>query len=113
MPSLPPLPPVIEEAEEAGIPVVTVLSDNSDSSRISYVGISSYEAGELLGREAAKAIRESGTEDAGEIPIIALTADSGDDLKEKCLDSGMDNHLCKPVNTEELFRVLAREFDKR
>ena len=67
----------------------------------------------LDGREAAKAIRESGTEDAGEIPIIALTADSGDDLKEKCLDSGMDNHLCKPVNTEELFRVLAREFDKR
>ena len=46
---------LIEEAEEAGIPVVTVLSDNSDSSRISYVGISSYEAGELLGREAAKA----------------------------------------------------------
>ena len=67
----------------------------------------------LDGREAAKAIRESGTEDAGEIPIIALTADSGDDLKEKCLDSGMDNHLRKPVNTEELFRVLAREFDKR
>ena len=67
----------------------------------------------LDGREAAKAIRESGTEDAGEIPIIALTADDDEELEEKCMEAGMDNHLRKPVNTEELFRVLAREFDKR
>ena len=48
----------------------------------------------LDGQEAAKAIRESGTADALTIPIIALTADK------------------KPIDTEELFRVLAREFDK-
>ena len=66
----------------------------------------------LDGQEAAKAIRESGTVDAREIPIIALTADSYDDLEEKCLMAGMDGHLKKPVETEELFRVLAREFDR-
>ena len=66
----------------------------------------------LDGRAAAKAIRESGTADAAEIPIIALTADTYDNLEEKCLEAGMDGHLNKPVDTEELFRVLAKEFDK-
>ena len=66
----------------------------------------------LDGREAARAIRESETEDAGSIPIIALTADAYDDLEGKCLEAGMDGYLKKPVDTEELFRVLTREFDK-
>lgn len=67
----------------------------------------------LDGQEAAKAIRESGTVDAREIPIIALTADSYDNLEEKCFNAGMDAHLQKPVDTDELFRVLVREFDRR
>ena len=66
----------------------------------------------LDGQEAAKAIRESGTADALTIPIIALTADAYDDLEGKCLNAGMDGYLKKPIDTEELFRVLAREFDK-
>ena len=66
----------------------------------------------LDGSEAAKAIRKSDTEDAEEIPIIALTADGGDGVEEKCMKAGMNNYLLKPVNTEELFRVLASEFDK-
>ena len=66
----------------------------------------------LDGQEAAKAIRESGTADALTIPIIALTADAYDDLEAKCLNAGMDGYLKKPIDTEELFRVLAREFDK-
>ena len=66
----------------------------------------------LDGQEAAKAIRESGTADALTIPIIALTADAYDDLEGKCLNAGMDGYLKKPIDTEELFRVLAKEFDK-
>ena len=66
----------------------------------------------LDGQEAAKAIRESGTADALTIPIIALTADAYDDLEGKCLNAGMDGYFKKPIDTEELFRVLAREFDK-
>ena len=41
-----------------------------------------------------------------------LTADAYDDLEGKCLNAGMDGYLKKPIDTEELFRVLAREFDK-
>ena len=64
------------------------------------------------GREAAAAIRKSGTEDAGEIPIIALTADAYDDIEEKCLQAGMDGYLKKPIDTEEMYGLLARMFDR-
>ena len=66
----------------------------------------------LDGQQAARAIRDSGMADALKIPIIALTADAYDDLEEKCLSAGMDAYLRKPIDTEELFRMLAREFDK-
>ena len=66
----------------------------------------------LDGEAAAKAIRESETEDAMEIPIIALTADTYGDIEEKCMLAGMDGYLTKPVDTDELFRVLVRELDK-
>ena len=66
----------------------------------------------LDGRQAARAIRDSNMADARRIPIIALTADAYDDLEDKCLSAGMDGYLRKPIDTEELFRVLAREFDK-
>ena len=67
---------------------------------------------QMDGQEAARAIRESSTADAPTIPIIALTADAYDDLEQKCFEAGMDGYLKKPIDTEELFRVLAREFDK-
>ena len=66
----------------------------------------------ILENRGVQAIRESGTADALTIPIIALTADAYDDLEGKCLNAGMDGYLKKPIDTEELFRVLAREFDK-
>ena len=67
----------------------------------------------LDGQQAARAIRESSTADAKQIPIIALTADAYDDLEPKCMEAGMDGYLKKPIDTEELFRMLAKEFDKR
>ena len=67
----------------------------------------------LDGQQAARAIRESSTADAKQIPIIALTADAYDDLESKCMEAGMDGYLKKPIDTVELFRMLAKEFDKR
>lgn len=64
------------------------------------------------GQSAARAIRESGAADAREIPILALTADSSEKLEEECMSAGMNGYLRKPIDTDEMFRVLVREFDK-
>ena len=40
------------------------------------------------------------------IPIIALTANTLDNDKEKCLKAGMDEYLPKPFSAEELYSMI-------
>ena len=57
---------------------------------------------EMDGCEAARAIRASGREDAEHIPIIAMTANSFDDVRERIFEAGMDGYLGKPVEPGKL-----------
>ena len=42
------------------------------------------------------------------IPVVALTANAVSGMKEKYLDSGFDDYLSKPIQREELDRVLKK-----
>lgn len=57
------------------------------------------------GIEATRMIRAEETVDS-HIPIIAITAAAMDDDHQRCLQAGMDDYLSKPVNVQELKRVL-------
>ena len=61
---------------------------------------------EMDGLEAAAAIRALDREDAGRVPIIALTANAFDEDVQRSLQAGMNAHLSKPVESEHLFRIL-------
>lgn len=63
---------------------------------------------EMDGIEATKAIREStsATFDPT-IPIIAMTAQAMDGDRERFLATGMDGYVSKPIDFEELGRILA------
>lgn len=63
---------------------------------------------EMDGLEATRRIRTSGRAGASELPIIAMTAHAMADDRAKSLEAGMNDHVTKPVDPEELFRVLAR-----
>ncbi len=66
----------------------------------------------MNGYEATRAIRELEREDAGRIPVIAMTANAfAEDVKD-ALDAGMDVHIAKPINMELLKRTV-NEYVKR
>jgi len=61
---------------------------------------------EMDGHEATRIIRKKHSSDS--LPIIALTAHAMAGEREKCLNSGMNDYLSKPINTEDLFAVLTK-----
>ena len=61
---------------------------------------------EMDGYEATRFIRSLGFSKAAEIPIIAMTANVFREDVEKCLEAGMDSHIGKPLDFEEVVKVL-------
>jgi signal transduction histidine kinase/CheY-like chemotaxis protein len=58
------------------------------------------------GVTATKAIRSSPK--FRDLPIVAMTANAMVSDREKCLEAGMNDHLAKPIDPDQLFRTLAR-----
>ncbi|GAB2658648.1 response regulator [Vibrio panuliri] len=57
------------------------------------------------GYQATIKIRE--TYDQQSLPIIAMTANAMAGDREKCLTAGMNEHLSKPINPNQVFQALA------
>ncbi|HZN41497.1 MAG TPA: response regulator [Planctomycetota bacterium] len=60
---------------------------------------------EMDGLTAAASIRALGP-DAGNVPIVALTANAMTGDRERCLAAGMDEHVSKPVRLDDIRRLL-------
>ncbi len=60
------------------------------------------------GYEAARAIRKLPGEYAHKIPIIALTANIFQDDIIKAMESGMNEHVTKPIDMQKIGKVLNR-----
>ena len=64
------------------------------------------------GYEAARAIRALARADAKRIPIIAVSANAFTDDRRKSFEAGMNAHVAKPLDADELIhtiRVLVRK----
>jgi two-component system sensor histidine kinase/response regulator len=61
---------------------------------------------EMDGFQATALIRQKEKGSGKHLPIIALTAHAMQGDKERCLASGMDGYVSKPVKLEELFSVI-------
>lgn len=67
----------------------------------------------MNGYEATKAIRALNRGDAGEIPIIAMTANAFAEDEKEALRSGMNVHLTKPVDVELLWQIIRQYVIKK
>ena len=61
---------------------------------------------EMDGFEATSLIREKERATGGHIPIIAMTAHAMKGDRQRCLDSGMDGYVSKPIRPNELFQAI-------
>jgi len=62
----------------------------------------------MNGYEATKAIRALDRPDAGNIPIIAMTADAFKDAMERGRAAGMSEYLVKPLEPDKIFEALRK-----
>jgi CheY-like chemotaxis protein/HPt (histidine-containing phosphotransfer) domain-containing protein len=65
---------------------------------------------QLDGHEATVELRKDPRFD--ELPIIAMTAHALSEIRERCLNEGMQDYITKPVDPEKLYATLTRWMGK-
>lgn len=65
------------------------------------------------GLTASKKIRSLRRTDAKKIPIIAMSANAFDSDVKRSFESGMNEHLSKPIDIQKVYRVLSELLAKR
>lgn len=65
------------------------------------------------GYKATCEIRNLQDKDKASIAIVAMTANAFEEDKKKAFDAGMDGHIAKPINIEDLFVVLTDILNKQ
>jgi len=91
------------ECAENGVEAVRMFSESPDAYNMIFMDI---QMPIMDGYEATRTIRALGSEKAKSIPIIAMTANVFKDDIIKCLESGMNDHLGKPLDFDAIIQTL-------
>ncbi len=65
------------------------------------------------GLEATRQIRACEDPKKAQIPIIAMTVNAFDEDVKRCLEAGMDAHLSKPLQMNQIMETLAKYCGKQ
>ena len=65
------------------------------------------------GYMATKKIRNLEDSDLANIPIIALSANAFEEDKKDAMAAGMNGHMAKPIQVEQLLSMLAEMMYKK
>ncbi|MDR0455458.1 MAG: response regulator [Treponema sp.] len=88
---------------ENGIQAVSAFNEAPDAYDLIFMDI---QMPEMNGYEATQCIRALDTPKAKTIPIIAMTANVFQEDIAKCMDAGMNGHVGKPLNFNEVLNKL-------
>ena len=94
---------VVDTAEDGTVAVEKVKNAEPGSYALILMDI---QMPQMNGYDATKAIRALENPALAGIPIVAMTANAFDEDKKKALDCGMNAHVAKPIDVEQLMEVL-------
>ena len=93
---------------ENGVETVRIFSENPGMYDIILMDV---QMPEMDGFEATRCIRALNDASAKTIPIIAMTANVFREDMEQCLNAGMNSHIGKPLNINEVFDVIRKHLE--
>jgi len=88
---------------ENGVEAVRMFSQDPDKYDMIFMDL---QMPEMDGYEATRRIRSHDVPKAKDIPIIAMTANVFNEDIERCLDAGMNGHVGKPIDINEVIDVI-------
>ncbi|MCL2764974.1 MAG: response regulator [Treponema sp.] len=92
------------DCAENGRQAVQMFKDDPDKYDIIFMDV---QMPEMDGYEATRRIRALGIPQSDTIRIVAMTANVFREDIERCLEAGMDNHIGKPLDYDEILRKLS------
>ena len=95
---------VIIDTAENGVEAVELFEKNPDIYNMIFMDV---QMPEMDGYDATRKIRAMDNPEAKSIPIVAMTANVFKEDIDKCLASGMNDHLGKPINYEKMISKIA------
>ncbi|MCL2708292.1 MAG: response regulator [Defluviitaleaceae bacterium] len=98
------------DCAENGVRAVELFRENPDKYGMIFMDI---QMPEMDGFEATRNIRALGCAHAKAVPIIAMTANVFREDIAKCLEVGMNGHIGKPIDLNEVMNELRRYLHQR
>ena len=92
---------------ENGLEAVNMFNASPDSYDLIFMDI---QMPEMDGYQATRKIRASSANRAGSIPIVAMTANVFKEDVERCLAAGMNGHVGKPINLDDIIAKMEESF---
>jgi len=93
------------DVAENGLAAVSMFSENPDKYNLIIMDI---QMPEMDGYQATRTIRAMDIPKAKSIPIIAMTANAFKEDIDRCLESGMNDHLAKPIDEKIVIEKIVR-----
>ena len=97
------------ECAENGLKAFDMFSEDPDRYDMILMDV---QMPEMDGYKATSLIRALNTPEALQVPIVAMTANVFREDIKKCIEAGMDDHLGKPLDLDEVFRILRKHLIK-
>jgi signal transduction histidine kinase/CheY-like chemotaxis protein/HAMP domain-containing protein len=93
------------DCAENGVEALRMFKENPDRYDLIFMDI---QMPEMDGYEAARRIRALDAAKAKTVPIVAMTANVFREDVEQCLAAGMNDHIGKPLDVEEVYGKLRK-----